>query len=109
VLQYSQLLSAALNTAAGALVPLCTVQVGQTAATLDLVTCNQVKNYITASVNTSEQIKAEASSSDTWAVMKTKLASIVGGNAAAVFSSNPTVAADITGVTSIFTQILGVQ
>ena len=125
VLQYTQVGSAAVNTASHALLALCIPAPGQTKASLDPTTCNQVKLWLLtlscppgktagnitcpASGGIFDAVATEASSSDTWSVMKVKIATIIGSAAVATAVGDPTLQADISGIQSIFTQILGVS
>ncbi|MGD1025981.1 MAG: hypothetical protein ABR880_24640 [Candidatus Sulfotelmatobacter sp.] len=109
VLGYIQLGSTLDNTAAHALLVLCTTQPGATAPVLDSGTCAQVSTYLQAAVAFFEAAKSEASSTDTWAVMKVKIAALAATVATNTAISDPTLKQEIAGLQSIVTQILGVQ
>jgi hypothetical protein len=109
VLGYIQLGSTLDNTAAHALLVLCTAQPGATAPVLDTGTCSQVSTYLQAAVSFFEAAKSEASSTDTWAVMKIKIAALAATVATNTAISDPTLKQEIAGLQSAVTQILGVQ
>jgi hypothetical protein len=109
VLGYIQLGSTLANTAAHAQLVLCTAQPGATAPVLDTGTCSQVSTYLQAAVSFFEAAKSEASSTDTWAVMKIKIAALAATVATNTAISDPTLKQEIAGLQSAVTQILGVQ
>jgi hypothetical protein len=109
VLNYIQLGATLDNTAAHTWLLLCTAQPGATAPVLDTGTCSQVSTYLQAAVSFFEAAKSEASSTDTWAVMKIKIAALAATVATNTAISDPTLKQEIAGLQSAVTQILGVQ
>jgi hypothetical protein len=109
VLNYIQLGATLDNTAAHTLLLLCTAQPGASAPVLDAGTCSQSATYLKAAVSFFEQAKAEASSADTWAVMRVKIAALAATVAANTATSNPQLQSELAGLQAVVTQILGVQ
>ena len=82
---------------------------GATAPVLDTGTCSQVSTYLQAAVSFFEAAKSEASSTDTWAVMKIKIAALAATVATNTAISDPSLKQEIAGLQSLIVQILGVQ
>ena len=109
VLKYVQLGAQLDNTAAHSLLILCTVQPGQAAASLPPATCSEYKKYMIIFPPVFDAIAAEAGSSDTWAVMRVKIAGIAATATVNATVSDPTMKQEIASIQAVITQILGVQ
>jgi hypothetical protein len=110
VQQYVTIAAASDNAAAHELLGLCTTAPGASAPILDANTCGQVKNYLTVVEGVLQQISAEAASStDTWAQMKVKIASLIATATINATVSNPNLKSEISSLQATLTQILAVQ
>lgn len=109
VLKYVQLGATADNTAAHVLVTLCAAQSGQTVPTLDASDCSAYAGYLKVFPPVFDAIATEAASSDPWATMRVKIAELAAKAAVSATITNPTVKAQVDGLTAIVNQILGVK
>lgn len=110
VQQYVTIAAASDNAAAHELLGLCTPAPGATAPLLDANTCGQVKNYLTIVEGVLQQISAEvASSTDTWAQMKVKIAGYIATASINATVSNSNLKSEISSLQATLTQILAVQ
>jgi len=108
--QYVQVAAATDNAAAHELLAVCTTAPGASAPILDSATCGTVKNYLTVVEGVLQQISAEAASStDTWAQMKVKIASLIATATINATVSNASLKSEISSLQATLTQILAVQ
>ena len=108
VLQYAQVAQAAGDTAARVLVALCTT----TPPTVNLTTCNQVKNDLLTVKSAVDQVVVEANKvpgSETWAVARVNIAAIGATAAVNAATGNTALDQDIAAVAAAVKLILGVQ
>ena len=109
VLNYVRLGATADDTAAHVLLALCTVQPGQVMPTLSPQQCSDYKGILIVFPPVFDAIGAEAASADPWATQRIKIAEIAAVATVHATVPNPTIQAQVAGLTSILNQILGVQ
>ena len=103
VLRLDQALSDATNIAANTLSVLW--QNGK----VDAGTVTQIKQYLTAAVDASNAIAEEAKSTDSWPVMRVKIAGIAASVATSAVVSDPQLSQNIIALQAVVTQILEVK
>ena len=103
VLRLDQALSDATNIAANTLSVLW--QNGK----VDAGTVTQIKQYLTAAVDASNAIADEAKSTDSWPVMRVKIAGIAASVATSAVVSDPQLSQNIIALQAVVTQILEVK
>jgi hypothetical protein len=103
VLRLDQALSDATNIAANTLSVLW--QNGK----VDAGTVTQIKTYLSAAVDASNAIADEAKSTDSWPVMRVKIAGIAASVATSAVVSDPQLSQNIIALQAVVTQILEVK
>jgi hypothetical protein len=108
VLKLTQLAATTNNVAAHTLKVLCQPTPPAVSA-LAASTCSDVAVHLRTAAGVFDKIAAEASSVDTWPVMRVKIAGAVASVVTSVLVSDPTLQVQLDNLQLIITKILGVR
>lgn len=107
VLKYTKIAALANNTAAHTLAELCPAPPAK--STLDADTCAETAAHLRMAARVFDQIEKEATSSDSWPVMRVKLAGIAASTTVSVVVPNTKLQQQLDQIQILIMQILGVQ